>query len=913
MKKPTFKRLGLGLIQQLAAMCIMISVAGILFNSYLTVESMNGKQTYSLSPMDTEPEFEDSRTFYEIFKTAVSDITRLVIIKGQVETEGEFDPYKQIDVTQYANRLGQGNTCDITAVYQLEDLIKWGKYGVEYTNRSMSMSEFVNYFGPAVSVANFALDGNGNLYFAGFLDDAFIPDIQKSSMEFVITQDKHSVADEKNMSVSSMVEQQMQLYTEEQLEDMALSYIMREAPEGISVSREDDGSYTVYFPLINCRYDTVDGEKQLLSYAANWVDYANLQKNLADTIDSLTIAYEQYQNCNHLYLEGKSNLKYVVRMIAEDGIMYTYTNVSEMEEAEESTITDFFAEYRRYLIYYPDSLEFTGNTNMTEEEIYGFLNEYNYAHPEATYIWIGIDTDYAIAGDIFYNANAVFQRIVPNIEYIITLCVLLGMLWVGLGIYLTVTDGVAYTEEGEIIHYLNGPDHIWTEVVIVVSAILGYGAYLGYLELLKTADAVYLSHSELYGGNVGGYYEYSQFAAYGFLVSMIINMLWYSLVRRVKSKNLWRDSFCYWVLDGCRRGITFIFSHKNTVVSTLLPYNLFLLINLSGILFGYILYGSGSQGTGVLIILCLVVIDSVVGVMLFKHRAEQIDIVEGIKKIRDGEVDYKLEVNSLHGDNREMADAVNNIGEGIRNAVKTSMKDEQMKTDLITNVSHDIKTPLTSIINYLDLLKRLKIKEEPARSYINVLDAKSQRLKQLTDDLVEASKISSGNIVLNNEKLNLTELLNQAIGEFSEKLEESKLTIVFNGSHLQGNIYADSRRMWRIIENLFNNICKYAMEGTRVYLDITVEDGYVQMSLKNISATQMNIQAEELTERFIRGDSSRTTEGSGLGLFIAKSLTKAQGGEFAIGLDGDLFKTILRFAEYVEQEEPSVSEEEEEK
>lgn len=196
--------------------------------------------------------------------------------------------------------------------------------------------------------------------------------------------------------------------------------------------------------------------------------------------------------------------------------------------------------------------------------------------------------------------------------------------------------------------------------------------------------------------------------------------------------------------------------------------------------------------------------------------------------------------NLFMGTTREVADAVNNIGEGIRKAVSTSMKDEQMKSDLITNVSHDIKTPLTSIINYVDLLKRLKITEEPARSYIEVLDSKSQRLKQLTDDLVEASKISSGNIVLNLEQLNLTELLNQAVGEFSDRMEEKKLQVIFDGNDVAGMIYADSRRMWRIIENLFQNICKYALEGTRVYLEMQVKDGRVIASLKNISDRPMN-------------------------------------------------------------------------
>lgn len=299
----------------------------------------------------------------------------------------------------------------------------------------------------------------------------------------------------------------------------------------------------------------------------------------------------------------------------------------------------------------------------------------------------------------------------------------------------------------------------------------------------------------------------------------------------------------------------------------------------------------------------IVIFNGLVGVLIFRRNGEQYEIVDGINRIRDGEVDYKLDTGSLHGANRELADAVNNIGEGIGKAVEKSMRDEQMKTDLITNVSHDIKTPLTSIINYVDLLKRMEIREEPAKRYIDILDGKAQRLKLLTDDLVEASKISSGNIELDMEKLNLTELLNQGIGEFSERMEEHGLQIVFEEDGSPAYIYADSRRMWRVVENLLNNICKYSLEGTRVYIDLAMDERKVLASLKNISKQQMNISSEELTERFMRGDSARSTEGSGLGLFIAKSLTQAQGGEFTIHLDGDLFKVTLEFPSYQEEGE----------
>ena len=214
---------------------------------------------------------------------------------------------------------------------------------------------------------------------------------------------------------------------------------------------------------------------------------------------------------------------------------------------------------------------------------------------------------------------------------------------------------------------------------------------------------------------------------------------------------------------------------------------------------------------------------------------------------------------------------------------------------MITNVSHDIKTPLTSIINYVDLLKREKLDNQRAQSYIAVLESKSQRLKQLAEDLVEASRISSGNIELEMERINLVELVHQTEGEFAERFEARGLQVISNLPRESVVILADGRRIWRVLENLYNNVAKYAMEHTRVYVDMQADGAQVLFSIKNISENALNIPAEELTERFIRGDISRSTEGSGLGLSIAKNLMTMMGGSFRIYLDGDLFKVMIGF------------------
>ena len=385
-----------------------------------------------------------------------------------------------------------------------------------------------------------------------------------------------------------------------------------------------------------------------------------------------------------------------------------------------------------------------------------------------------------------------------------------------------------------------------------------------------------------------------------FLVSVLFSFFYYSFVRRIKTGTLWRESFLRAVMDLVKKWVLYFCDHSILVLRVWVPVGVLAVVNLGmAMLAGY---AFAQREMLKLLICCLMLfaIDGAVGFMMYHSALGKQRILEGIKLIREGNLAHQVKEDGLYGEDLVLARAVNSIGDSVRTAVETSMKDERLKADLITNVSHDIKTPLTSIINYVDLIKRENIQDPKIREYVEVLDAKSQRLKQLTDDLVEASKISSGNIVLQWEKINLVELLNQTIGEFSEKFEEKSLYLIFKAPRNNIFIEADSRRIWRVIENLFNNIFKYALSGTRVYVDMELlqesgEGKQVVVSLKNISAQPLKVNPEELTERFIRGDESRTTEGSGLGLSIAKNLTEAQNGKFEIVMDGDLFKVNLTF------------------
>ena len=266
---------------------------------------------------------------------------------------------------------------------------------------------------------------------------------------------------------------------------------------------------------------------------------------------------------------------------------------------------------------------------------------------------------------------------------------------------------------------------------------------------------------------------------------------------------------------------------------------------------------------------------------------------QGTKTIAGGDLEYQIDTRRMPYDLRLQAEDLNNISAGLSAAVDEKMKSERFKAELITNVSHDLKTPLTSIINYVDLLKTTAQTDPKAAEYIEVLDRKSQRLKKLTEDLVEASKASTGVLSVNREKIGMSQLIDQATAEWEEKLSDRRLTLVTTLPEGETWVYADGRHLWRGIDKLLSHCAKYAMEGTRIYLDLERGKGQVALSVKNISRDPLNVPAERLMERFVRGEESRSTEGSGLGLSIARSLTELQGGAFDLAVDGDLFKAIV--------------------
>ena len=365
-----------------------------------------------------------------------------------------------------------------------------------------------------------------------------------------------------------------------------------------------------------------------------------------------------------------------------------------------------------------------------------------------------------------------------------------------------------------------------------------------------------------------------------------------TLCTRWKLGSWWRNTLIYWCCSlffrACRRLLRGLRSLWYSIRMTWrVALVLVALSILNHILF--MLGGGWYDGSALLLHLCLnafilLVVCSVARQMLLLKKAG--------KALANGDFEQGVDTTHLRGDLRTHGEHLNSLGRGLSIAVDQKMRSERLKTELITNVSHDIKTPLTSIINYVDLLQKNPSPEEQS-AYLEVLDRQAKRLKKLTEDLMEASKASTGNLACHLAPTNLREILDQSLGEYEDRLKAAGLEPVVTLSEDDISVIADGRLLWRVLDNLLNNACKYAQSGTRLYLDVRVWEDRAVLAVKNISRQQLNLSPDELMERFVRGDSSRNTEGSGLGLNIAKSLVELQNGAFSLSIDGDLFKATI--------------------
>ena len=579
--------------------------------------------------------------------------------------------------------------------------------------------------------------------------------------------------------------------------------------------------------------------------------------------------YLQYTN---EFKSGESNFCYWYRI----GEAW-YTNQPDTKEGQEFDVEAVLMEAKtmgNYLIYDLVDKEFGTDINGMADYFFGGGNQMLWPADDMTLI-IGIDTELSAEDDI-YEASREYEQLHPWIKVCI-FCGLVSLMgWIISLVYLTLATG-RRTEEEKI--HLNPIDKIKTEILVAAFIFM-------MVELVILITKVNSEEWAVYGIIVAS-------GTVSLVIDGLFLIFYLSMVRRMKVEMLWETSVACWL----ERGIRKVFARQKTTVRVLLLFAGHMAVC-------FILAVGAFYYRSMTALVLLLLFSAGECYMILRKAVEQYQIRLGVEKIRDGALSGKIDIEQLHGEEKSLAEAINNIGEGLLHAVDDSTKNERMKADLITNVSHDIKTPLTSIINYVNLMKLEKIDNERVQGYIQILDEKSQRLRQLTADLVEASKISSGNVKLDMQVIDLVELVYQTSGEFNEKFEQKELTIVTKLPKTAVLIRADGRQLYRVIENLYNNVAKYALEKTRVYVDIAYVEEKVVFSIKNVSEHSLareNSNAGDLTERFIRGDSSRTTEGSGLGLSIAKSLTVLMGGVFDIKVDGDLFKASITFPQYADE------------
>lgn len=375
------------------------------------------------------------------------------------------------------------------------------------------------------------------------------------------------------------------------------------------------------------------------------------------------------------------------------------------------------------------------------------------------------------------------------------------------------------------------------------------------------------------------------------LATMLLALYLTMFAKRLKRREVLRHTVAAWVLRGLNRALERFL--EVIAGGPVPPQAALLALVLAGftLLGGMIGVNLSHSSMGAFFLWCLFVLGVDFFAALWLIRRFQ-RLLRGVERIRKGDLHYRLPAggSSLTA---QLGDRINHIADGLNTAVEREVRSERMKSELVTNVSHDLKTPLTSLITYLDLLAKEGLQAEKAPHYLEVLQAKAQRLKVLTEDLVEAARAASGAVAVQRERLDLTALLQQSLGEYEPRLAAAELTVRFTSAGERIAVLADGRLLWRVVDNLLGNACKYALPGSRVYLDVGREGDRVRFTLKNISAQELNVAAEELTERFVRGDEARTGEGSGLGLSIAKNLTELMDGTFALTVDGDLFKVTV--------------------
>ena len=855
---------------------VAILSGAMLITNLLSLMNLAGSTDLpSLWTMSQQP-FEESQEFNYMVENYMDDVLTQIRLENLFETDGMMNRNKEIDVMEYSkNDTANGENVSGIA-YSLEELINWGE--------DFDSAESDNYAKNSVIVCQ-KPEGTYEYYYtsdfmtrveSGVFDiimqdgsdvDGFLQELQNG---------KYTSSGFYNFDIVDM--EGNILYTD--CWNFGSALIEKYAPQGA----ENLLQVVNNSPRLNGKLSVIYDD---LAYTLGniYSDYQNYQMGFEHLEES---------NTNFTYIYANNDTKKVVTNKT------SYENYAELEKNVQNLISEKDV---KYMVIYPKLKDFNSNMNVSKSDKWEKLRSYSSEKKWNSVFAVAVDTTYTIQ-DQFYQNKVAYDNNIPYFKGTTWLLVLSIILFLGATIWLTLEAG--RTAEDEELH-LNGFDHWKTEIAAVLIVLIWIvGSYIG-IHFWNGNIYTMINDIPTYLKDGGTYFEYyyargmdvssaymsaslylpslsiaelAEIYFYGVFTLGCFFMGYVSLIKRIKGRNLWKNSLLRVIV----RFIYKIYDNRKKTTKTVLLLCGFFLVQGIAVLF--------RNGVTMLLVLLadVGVFYVVLNGLLLKEKLKK-----GIEEIALGNMEYQIPLQGLRGENLKLAEMINGIANGFHMAVEEAMKNERLKTDLITNVSHDIKTPLTSIINYVAILKQSDIADPKIQGYLDILEAKAQRLKTLTEDVVEASKESSGNISLEYMDVDLVEMIQQTEGEMAEKFEARNLKMIVNLPAEPAVVHVDGRRMWRVLENIFGNAAKYAMPGTRVYADLKLEEDTVDLSLKNVSEHQLNISADELTERFIRGDLSRSSEGSGLGLSIAQSLTTMQGGTFNLYLDGDLFRVNIRF------------------
>lgn len=855
---------------------VAILSGAMLITNLLSLMNLAGSTDLpSLWTMSQQP-FEESQEFNYMVENYMDDVLTQIRLENLFETDGMMNRNKEIDVMEYSkNDTANGENVSGIA-YSLEELINWGE--------DFDSAESDNYAKNSVIVCQ-KPEGTYEYYYtsdfmtrveSGVFDiimqdgsdvDGFLQELQNG---------KYTSSGFYNFDIVDM--EGNILYTD--CWNFGSALIEKYAPQGA----ENLLQVVNNSPRLNGKLSVIYDD---LAYTLGniYSDYQNYQ---------MGFEHLEEGNTNFTYIYANNDTKKVVTNKT------SYENYAELEKNVQNLISEKDV---KYMVIYPKLKDFNSNMNVSKSDKWEKLRSYSSEKKWNSVFAVAVDTTYTIQ-DQFYQNKVAYDNNIPYFKGTTWLLVLSIILFLGATIWLTLEAG--RTAEDEELH-LNGFDHWKTEIAAVLIVLIWIvGSYIG-IHFWNGNIYTMINDIPTYLKDGGTYFEYyyargmdvssaymsaslylpslsiaelAEIYFYGVFTLGCFFMGYVSLIKRIKGRNLWKNSLLRVIV----RFIYKIYDNRKKTAKTVLLLCGFFLVQGIAVLF--------RNGVTMLLVLLadVGVFYVVLNGLLLKEKLKK-----GIEEIALGNMEYQIPLQGLRGENLKLAEMINGIANGFHMAVEEAMKNERLKTDLITNVSHDIKTPLTSIINYVAILKQSDIADPKIQGYLDILEAKAQRLKTLTEDVVEASKVSSGNISLEYMDVDLVEMIQQTEGEMAEKFEARNLKMIVNLPAEPAVVHVDGRRMWRVLENIFGNAAKYAMPGTRVYADLKLEEDTVDLSLKNVSEHQLNISADELTERFIRGDLSRSSEGSGLGLSIAQSLTTMQGGTFNLYLDGDLFRVNIRF------------------